>query len=263
MFDYHTHSSFSWDSSAPLEDMVQRALSLGLKGYAVTEHYDPDYRNPKYDCSMDFSGYHDGFAAVSNRHGASIKLAKGVEIGLQTGKTMEKCRAALAAFPYDFVLASIHCAEDMDISIPEYFEGRPAEEAYRGFYSYTLKCVEEFKDYDVIAHLNVIDRYAGAIPGDDAYMDIVRKIISRAVDDGKGIEINTSSSRYGMSRSIPTPEMLRLYVKLGGETITTGSDAHRPEDVGWGLERASEMIREAGLKYVATFKGRKAIYEKV
>jgi histidinol-phosphatase (PHP family) len=243
--------------------MVQRALSLGLKGYAVTEHYDPDYRNPRYDCAIDFPAYHDGFAAVSKRHGSSILLAKGIELGLQTGGAIDKCRAALADFPYDFVLASIHCAEGMDISIPAYFEGRSAEEAYRGFYGSTLKCVEEFKDYDVIAHLNVIDRYAGEIPCDDAYMDIVRKILSRAVDDGKGVEINTSDERYGMSRSIPTLEMLRLYVGLGGETVTTGSDAHRPEDVGRGLARAMEMARAAGLRYIATFKDRNVKYEKI
>ena len=29
--DYHVHSRFSSDSTAPMEDMVEKAISLGMK----------------------------------------------------------------------------------------------------------------------------------------------------------------------------------------------------------------------------------------
>ena len=41
--DFHMHSDFSGDSSAPMEEMVQRAVSLGLTHICITEHHDPDY----------------------------------------------------------------------------------------------------------------------------------------------------------------------------------------------------------------------------
>ena len=41
--DFHLHSSFSGDSNTPMEEMVQKAISLGLTHICFTEHYDPDY----------------------------------------------------------------------------------------------------------------------------------------------------------------------------------------------------------------------------
>ena len=41
--DFHLHSNFSGDSKAPMEEMIEKAVSLGLTHMCMTEHYDPDY----------------------------------------------------------------------------------------------------------------------------------------------------------------------------------------------------------------------------
>ena len=41
--DFHMHTSFSGDSDAPMEEVIQRAIALGLTHICITEHYDPDY----------------------------------------------------------------------------------------------------------------------------------------------------------------------------------------------------------------------------
>ena len=43
LHDCHIHSSFSTDSETPMEEMAQAAVSLGLAGIAITDHYHPDY----------------------------------------------------------------------------------------------------------------------------------------------------------------------------------------------------------------------------
>jgi histidinol-phosphatase (PHP family) len=91
-------------------------------------------------------------------------------------------------------------------------------------------------------------------------MDMIEVILKKLIDAGKGIEINTSSFRYGMGeRTTPTPGILKRYVELGGEIVTTGSDAHRVRDMGYMLDFAEQMIRNAGLNYIATFKARKPV----
>ena len=49
--DYHLHSSFSGDSEAPMEEMIQQGIRLGLSAMCFTEHIDPDF--PDGDCSFD------------------------------------------------------------------------------------------------------------------------------------------------------------------------------------------------------------------
>ena len=38
--DCHMHSFFSSDSEAPTEEMVKRAVELGLPAICLTDHYD-------------------------------------------------------------------------------------------------------------------------------------------------------------------------------------------------------------------------------
>jgi histidinol-phosphatase (PHP family) len=264
MYDYHTHSSFSEDGDAPMENMIQKAISLGIKEYAVTDHYDPDFASELLEFTLDFPAYFTELLRVEKQYQSKIRLVKGIEIGIQRGAILQKCLRAAEAFPYDFILGSFHCAEGMDISEAAFFRGRSAEDAYRAFYRCVLEGLKEYKNYDVLGHINIIDRYTERIPAPDAYMDIVHEILGQLVADGKGLEINTSSFRYGMGdRTTPTGEMLEYYVRMGGEIVTTGSDAHRTADVGCRLDFAEEMIRRAGLKYRATFSKRRAAYSRL
>ena len=41
--DYHMHTSFSGDSEAPMESMIEKGIALGLKHMCFTEHMDMDY----------------------------------------------------------------------------------------------------------------------------------------------------------------------------------------------------------------------------
>ena len=40
---FHIHSSFSGDSDAPMEQMIQEGLKKGLRTMCFTEHMDMDY----------------------------------------------------------------------------------------------------------------------------------------------------------------------------------------------------------------------------
>jgi histidinol-phosphatase (PHP family) len=263
MYDYHTHSSFSSDSDEPLEAMVQRAVALGITEYAVTDHYDPEYRNEAYNIELDSETYFSEMERLAEKYRSEIKVIKGIELGIQHDVT-DHCLTMLSSYPFDFVLGSFHCTEGFEICDPEYCELRKPEELYRGFYGYMLRCLDIYKDYDVLGHFNVIDRYASAIPSDETYLDLVEAVVRRLVDDGKGIEINTSSFRYGMGeRTTPTADILKLYVKMGGEIVTMGSDAHRVRDVGAMLDRAVRMMGDAGIKYLATFENREVKFVKI
>jgi histidinol-phosphatase (PHP family) len=60
-----------------------------------------------------------------------------------------------------------------------------------------------------------------------------------------------------LARTIPDTPILRRYRELGGELITTGSDAHCAADAGEGVRRGAELLRELGYKYYTIYKSRK------
>lgn len=264
MYDYHTHSSFSDDCSTPMKDMIEAACSKGIKEIAITDHYDPDYPDKEFPFDLAFSDYHNALNEAKETYKNKIKVVKGIEIGIQSGDTLVKSSNEVNSFDYDFVLGSFHCAQGFELYRQGFFENRAINDSYLAFYTYMLDSLKVYKDYDVLGHFNIIDRYASQIPESSLYMDIVEAILRIIIDYGKGIEINTSSSRYGMGdRTTPAQEILQLYKDLGGEIITIGSDAHKTRDIGFMYDHALERIKSVGLKYLTTFDQRKPNFIKL
>ena len=261
-YDYHTHTCFSEDSEAPVDSMIQGAIAKGICELAITDHYDPDYPDPEYDFIPDFPEYHKMLTEKQAEYAGKIKIVKGLEIGLQEGAldetpTMEKALAAANAFPYDFLIGSFHCFCGYDLYTADYSK-MEEKQVLPDFYTHMYNCLKAYKNYDIVGHFNVVDRY---VPFELDYsncMDIVEAILKMIIEDGKGIELNTSSFRYGMGeRTHASSEILTMYREMGGEIVTMGSDAHKPEDLADHFDRAREILTGHGFRYFATFEDRK------
>lgn len=266
MYDYHSHCNFSDDSNTPMEQMVESAIAKGVKEFAITDHYDPDYPDPKFPFALDFKGCFEAMEQCSRKYKDKIRIVKGIEIGLQPGSTLEKCRKAAVSLPYDFIIGSFHCFCGLDLYTADY-EAMNHSHILPDFYTEMYQCLSQYTDYDVVGHFNVIDRYLPKIPEPSDYktsMDIIKSVLVAIIEAGKGLEINTSSFRYGMGeRTTPSREILSLYRDLGGEILTLGSDAHRPDHVAMDLDAATQLALSLGFRYIATYKSRHVTMVKI
>ncbi len=264
IFDYHTHTNFSTDGHSSMEEMVAAAAKIGIAELAITDHYDPDYPEPGWGEEFSQIDYIKMLEQCKEKYKDEIKVIKGIEVGIQDGETLKKCTGTVNSYNYDFIIGSFHCAEGYELAMGGFFDNRSVEEATEAFYKYNYQCLSVYKDYDVLGHINVIDRYGPYIPKYENLWDIIREILKVIIYDGKGIEINTSSFRYGMGEyTTPSHEILCLYKDLGGEIITVGSDAHRVRDLGSGIGWAYEKMKSVGFKYVTTYNQRKPSFVKL
>ena len=94
-----------------------------------------------------------------------------------------------------------------------------------------------------------------------ASWDLLNKAVN--VANEKGIEVNTSSHRYGLKDSQPSRDILKLYKELGGKIITIGSDSHKIEHLGAYINEAKELLKELGFEYYCTFEKMEPIYHKL
>ena len=92
---------------------------------------------------------------------------------------------------------------------------------------------------------------------------MIQEILEIVIQDGKGIEINTSSHRYGLKDSQPSRDILKLYKELGGKIITIGSDSHKPEHLGAYIDEAKELLKEIGFDSFCTFEKMKPIFHQL
>lgn len=118
----------------------------------------------------------------------------------------------------------------------------------------------------MLGHLDYVVRYGKNQAESYAwyqYADCIDEILKHLIYNGKGLELNTAGLKYGLGFAHPYPEILRRYKELGGEIITIGSDAHRPEHIAYDFAKAKEILKRFGFKYYSQFTGRKVMFELV
>lgn len=257
-YDMHMHTVFSTDSETPMEAQAEAAISRGLAGIAITDHYNPDYPNPVHRTGQPTEAYHRAMEHLAEQYAGRLEVLKGIEMGILPGGTMDRCEAAARDYSYDFILASFHATPERTFDDLARDPASNVEAVFRQYYEFVLSCIGQFKNYDVLAHLNLVDRYAPYVPDDSLYTDVIDEILRTAVADGKGLEINTASWRYRMGeRTTPTAAILKRFRELGGEYVTVGSDAHTPKWLGDHLEEGYQLLRDLGWKYCTVYRQRK------
>lgn len=87
--------------------------------------------------------------------------------------------------------------------------------------------------------------------------------LNTVIADGKGIEVNTSSFRYGIKDLMPSEEILRLYLELGGNIITIGSDSHKPEQLGAYIDETKQRLKEIGFQSFCTYEKMKPVFHEL
>ena len=78
--DYHLHTAFSNDSETPMEDMLQRAIALGLDEICFTEHV--DYGIKQLD-NCDYDAYFRSISIMREKYGGQMTIRAGIEFGVQ------------------------------------------------------------------------------------------------------------------------------------------------------------------------------------
>lgn len=267
MFDYHIHTAYSDDSTSDMEDMILSAFKNGYREIAITDHIDLGYPDPNFPFLLDIPTYFKDLEHYQLKYKDQIKIVKGIEIGMQD--TVHDGNSEIVhSLPFDFVIASMHTSEGRDLYTGSYYRDKTALSCFRDFYTDMYQCLKAYKDYTVLGHLNIVSRYYSSYISDEPpvqtdYLDLVEDILKLVIEDGKGIEFNTSCYRYNKGLTYPSIEMLALYRKLKGEIITIGSDAHFPEHIGFGFKDAVGLLESLGFKYLTTYEKMKPKMNKI
>ena len=279
--DYHVHTEFSDDSVFALEDVCALAIERGIDEICITDHVDYDVR-PDWDeyrrdpscakifegkpsINVDYERYFPAIEAARERFAPTLAVKTGMEFGVQS-HTAERFHALFEqhADAWDFIILSIHQVGNEEFWNGTFQKGRTQDEYNMQYYEEMLRVVQRFDDWSVLGHLDLIKRYdaAGPWPDENARV-IVAEIMKEAIRRGKGIELNTSSIRYGLSDLTPSEGILRLYRDLGGRILSIGSDSHRPEHLGAHIPMMRERLQAIGFTEFCTFDHMEPVFHRL
>ncbi len=257
LYDYHMHSVNSRDGKNTIPDMCTKAIAAGINEIAITDHFEPmsgskncpEYKPERYFLDILKARY---------IFGREVRIKAAVELG-QPHIYPEHSQKLIDSYPYDYVLSSVHKMKD-DMDFGDIVYTLENVSYYCVKYLEELKLLARWNQFDCIGHLDLVKRYASQYNVKADLMnhkDRLEEILKIIIQNGKGIEVNTSGLRQSAKECMPALSIVSLYRQLGGEIITVGSDAHNAADVGKGIIEAIEIIKLAGFDFLTVYTNRK------
>lgn len=273
--DMHMHTWFSTDSEACPRDMADEAVRKGLKTICFTDHFDKDDLEWGEEGIFDVDAYFVEMQKLQEEYAGKLNIRIGIELGLRT-YLKDYYEELTKKYPFDFVIGSVHNvpykkdAEGnilyTDPAAEKLFTDRTDKEAYRLMMETTLENVRTSDCFQTLGHLDYVVRYGKSREKEYSYTDyadIIDGILKLLIEKEKGLEVNSAGLKYGLPFAHPHPDVLKHYRELGGEIITIGADAHKPEHIAYDFAKAEEILKSCGFKYYTEFFEQKPVFKQL
>jgi len=250
--DYHVHSDLSVDAYDSIERMCERAIQIGLKEIVFTEHYDTDLLDEGYGF-YNYRKSHQIVEQTRERFDDRLTIKLGVEVDYQP-QYETRIADFLGDKTYDYILGARHWLDGAMVG-HDFFDGKTEIEAYTSYFESLLPLVE-CGLFDAVAHIDLVKRHGTERYGTfdpDRWMPRIEPVLRKIAEKGIGLEINTSGVRQAPGEPYPGLAVLTRFCELGATILTLGSDAHRTEQLGVGLQTGVQLAREAGFTHLALF----------
>jgi histidinol-phosphatase (PHP family) len=258
--DYHMHLRAPDESIehtlAAIEPYVEQASKRGIDEIGFTEHvyYFEQTRHlwsmPYHleRCVYDIEPYVEA-VVEAKRRGYPVKL--GIEVDYVPDRE-EETAEALAPYPWDYVLGSIHFLGGLAIDAePSLVDSIGAERTWERYYD-SLAGAARSGLFDSLAHPDLV-KFHG--PEMDWDWDAVAGSL-----DGIAIEVSSAGLHKPHGTIYPNPGLLEA-ARARDLPITLASDAHAPQKVGRDLDRGIAHARAAGYETVTVFDRRQSRQE--
>ncbi len=281
MLDFHTHV---WPhqpgTPTPTYDqlaaMCEVAAAAGIGQLAITEHVHRFTRvRREVLCHWEHDGDTELVAATEHvldaEGGADLDayvgalvdakdrglpLIVGIEVDRIPG-AIEPMGTLLDEYPFDLRLGSVHWLGSWlfdDYGTPTFareWERRDTAEVWTAY----IDAIEELATSglaDVLAHLDVI-KVAGHRPADVARFE--ERLAAVVVASGMAVEVSSAGWRKPAAELYPSPLLLDRLV-AAGVGLSTASDAHIPEHLGWEYDRLRAELDVRHVRELVTFERR-------
>jgi histidinol-phosphatase (PHP family) len=257
LVDYHTHTGLSKHGSGSVEDFVRAAIALGLYEIACTEHSPmPDDFDLIHRITIDEYEhiYAPSVAEARERFKKDIVVRRSIEADFFPG-TEAWMKKFIDKNDFDFVIGSVHFLGEWGFDDPVFIHGceeRDINQTYVDYYK-AVKRSAESRLFDVIAHCDLVKKFGHRPRGD--VNDILRETFKAIHDNGCCIELNTSGLRKPAHEIYPGEHILQIASEFE-IPMTIGSDAHRPEEVGFGFAAATALIEKYAKGKISIFEER-------
>ena len=255
--DYHMHTRLCRHAVGDATDLAAHAVKLGLSEIGFSEH-NPMPRDDYDDwhpLQGDFDAYIEQVQKARRDHPQlTIKIA--LEVDFIPGME-DWVRDLSARHPWDYLIGAVHYVSDTwDLDNPKKvaeWKTRDTFEVWNEYFTRLTKAAES-GFFNIIAHPDLCKKFC-FYPQQDC-TPLFTRLLQAIKKNDLAMELNTAGLRKDCKEIYPSAKIVGLAAQMG-IPITFGSDAHKPEEVGWQFDDAMQMARKFGYTHSCRFTQRK------
>ena len=238
-------------------DYAARAVELGLSEIGFSDH-SPMARDDFDDWRMRSDQLDEYVEKVrkAQRSFPQLRIKLGLEVDYIPGHE-EWIEQIAARHRWDYFIGSVHYISgswdfDNPKKLSRWKEHDPFEVWTLYFERLTMAAASDL--FETIGHADLAKKFC-YYPKQDC-TPLFRTFLEAAKKTDTAIELNTAGLRKDCKEIYPSRQLLELAFEIG-VSITFGSDAHAPAEVGADFTEALSLAQSVGYRQARTFTQRK------
>lgn len=195
---------------------------------------------------------------------SSTGMRLGIEMDWVPGRE-DRVANLLDRHEFDYVVGSVHFVRDraVDHDVYDLWDEIADPDKVWAIYFETLAEAISSGLYDICAHPDLVKVWGGDRPSprrDPRFH--YEPAIEAISESGIAVEVSTAGWRKPVGELYPADAFAEMCVDVGAP-FALSSDAHLPEHIGYGYERAVETMSGWGVKELCVFEGRERRMEPI
>lgn len=255
--DYHLHTYLCKHAVGQMEEYVDHALASGLEEIGFSDHnplpggFDSQHRMEERQIEAYLTmvqRMRECYPRMPIKTGFEVDFLPGAE---------EFLRIQLERYPFDYVYGSVHYLGDWNFDNPVFvhrWDTQDVDDLYARYFDCLDRMIHT-RLFDIVAHADLIKKF-GHRPAALDLDAIYERLCASLRATGMCLEINTAGLRKEVGEIYPERRMLEIACRYA-VPIVFGSDAHRPDEVGYAFDYAAKLARSVGYTHSQRFSQRK------
>jgi histidinol-phosphatase (PHP family) len=263
--DYHLHLRPDEPDTPPerfftaenVDRYLAAAAEAGIEELGVSEHVYRFrqalelWRHPFWEeqARDDLDAYCEFVRGTSLKLGVECDYVPGVE---------DRTANLLEARDFDYVVGSVHFLGERAVDHEgwDVWEGREdPDEVWRRYFEALAECARSGL-FDILAHPDLVKVWGSARPQPERDLRAFYEPAVEAIaESGIAVEISPAGLRKPVDEIYPAPAFAEMCVEAGA-VFALSSDAHLPEHVGFGYDRAVEFLGRLDVREICVFEKR-------
>ena len=270
--DYHLHlrpdepgtDAAKYFTEANVERYLEAAEAAGVGELGVSEHVYRfqdalsiwRHRFWEEQAQDDLSAYCEFVRSTPLRLGIEMDFVPGAE---------DRIANLLDAHDFDYVVGSVHFVGDVAVDHEGFDAWKATGDAERVWGRYFEMLAEAARSglFDILAHPDLVKIWGKGRPLPDRDPRFFYEPAVEAIaESGIAVEVSTAGLRKPVGEIYPAPALAEMCVDAGAP-FALSSDAHTPEQVGYGYDAAREFLDDLGVEEIAVFERRERRLEPI